>query len=282
VSAGGGEHGTLLVLRGEHAEVALDEFSGPERSKVGVVKGEGFLRGAAPVFDKGGGLDGEDGVLWEGALVVGNGVDGLIEALLLNEGVDEGGADRRLGGVAVYPGGVGGESDLGREGLVVGEHEDAIVGLPGALFFYGSKPLSSRRGRGSYSGESGYLLLRLEAAMVEVSQVELRCRGVFGAGDVVLPVCFSGGELERLLVGLGAKGVELWIGGIFGDERGELGEGLGGWARVEGAQTRDVHEAVEGGLDGRSADDLLHPRRKVGMGLNSGSGEDYSGGRGEE
>ena len=44
LSAGRRKHGTLLVLRRKHAEVALDEFRGPKRLKAGIVDRQGLLR----------------------------------------------------------------------------------------------------------------------------------------------------------------------------------------------------------------------------------------------
>jgi len=46
-------------------------------------------------------LDGEDGVLAEGSLVVGDGGGGLIVTLQADEGVDAGRANAGFGGVAV-------------------------------------------------------------------------------------------------------------------------------------------------------------------------------------
>jgi len=71
--------------------------------------------------------------------------------------------------------------------------------------------------------------------VVVVGEIELSCGDVFCVGGVGLPVGLGGGEVEGLLVGVGAEGVELGVGGSFGEEGGELGAGFGGWARVEGA-----------------------------------------------
>src|ERR1700679_919026 len=118
--------------------------------------------------------------------------------------------------------------------------------------------------------------------MVEVSQIELRCRNVFGVDGIGLPVCLGGSEVECLLVGLGAKSVELRIGGVLGNQRGDLGASLGRWSRVQGTQTRKIHQAIERRLNRGVADDLLHPCGKIGMSLYDAQSDDGGGRRGKE
>ena len=93
--------------------------------------------------------------------------------------------------------------------------------------------------------------------------------------DKGLPVVVGGGEVERLLVDVGAEGEEFGF-GLGGDEGVELGAGLSGWARIERAQAGEVHGAVEGGFNSGAGDGGLEPGFELGAGgeRSEGEGED--------
>jgi hypothetical protein len=84
--------------------------------------------------------------------------------------------------------------------------------------------------------------------------------------NVELPIGFGGSFVEGLLVGPGAKLVELGVAGVGGDELREFGGSFLRRARVKRLDGGELHGAIEGGLDGGGTDDVLHPGGEGGAG----------------
>ena len=85
-------------------------------------------------------------------------------------------------------------------------------------------------------------------------------------GDVELPIGLGGSSAEGLLVGPGAKLVELGVAGISGNKLREFGRSLLRRTRIKGLDGGELHGAIEGGLDGGGADDVLQPGGERGAG----------------
>ena len=97
-----------------HPVVALNKFGRPEGLEAGGVESKGFVGRAAAIRDQGCGFDWKDRIVGERSFVVVDDSSGRVKTLLMDEGVDVGGADRWFG----------------RKRLVGGDLKDVAVGLP--------------------------------------------------------------------------------------------------------------------------------------------------------